>query len=161
MDNNREHLRSLGPLGSISLAPLVIASLCAVALTGCAALAQILGSPVDKVSCSITGTVVGTDGKSPGRIDLKWDPEDTLSVSTDLITFKQSGDSFTITQLTVADSESVTRVKGDLYVGEVAIPPMPRRYDETELTIDLPKGACNKDLCRKLKTVRMMAMRVL
>ncbi len=131
-----------------SLGPILLAGLCAVALVGCAALSQILGSSADKVQCSITGTVVGADGKAPTRIDMKWVPNDTLDVSTDLITFKQSGDSFTISQLTVAEGESVTRVQGELFIGEVALPPMPRRYDETEVAIDLPKGACSKDLGR-------------
>ncbi|MEL6179314.1 MAG: hypothetical protein AAFS10_10185, partial [Myxococcota bacterium] len=99
---------------------------------------------VDYATCQITGTVVGADGQNPGRLDLKWEPDDTLSTSTDLIRVRTEGNTFTITGLAIA--QDAARVEGEIAVGELPIPPRPRRYDPVDFAIDLPKTNCTRDL---------------
>jgi hypothetical protein len=136
---NRTDARRIGVrvqvLVAVSL-PLIVA-----AAWACNGLLPVAGQQVD---CNITGTVVGIDGGAVMKIDIGWFPTDELGVSDGLVDGNIDGSTFTLTMLTVADG--ATRVEGELLIGEVPIPPLPQRYDQMRVAIDLPVNQCEQDL---------------
>lgn len=103
-----------------------------------------LGSNDQPIECTITGALVGEDGKAIERMDVAWYPEDRLSQSAELFSGSSEGNRFTITQLVVATGS--TQIRGELGFNERAVPPNPQRYKQIRVEIDLPADGCNKDL---------------
>lgn len=123
---------------------LALLSAVALSLSGCAVLQQLIGSQVDYAVCRISGTVVGADGKTPGKLDVRWEPDEILEASTDLVRVTLTGNSFMITSLAIP--MGATQVNGVLTIGEMPVPPRPRRYDPVDRPIALPKSQCNMEL---------------
>lgn len=120
--------------------------LCAAAtlFVGCDDIAGLFGNAAP-VSCNITGKVVGEDGGQPAKVDIQWVPAAELSQSFELIQVSiQDDGSFSISELVV--EQKAQNVLGELRFGEEAIPPLPLKYEQVSVPIDLESGNCVEDL---------------
>lgn len=109
----------------------------------CNELAGLLGPTGEKVVCDLTGTAVGFDGGEVKKLDVNWYPEESAGTS-DTIEGEVEGNAFHVTALTVP--QGATRAVGQLAVGEAPTPPLPLKYGQVRIDIDLPLGECQMDL---------------